>query len=171
VLSITPQPDSVNPGFHWTTTPTQVSLSLPLFASYDILWEAASYPIHTLANSTITDLIFNQPQRQIRFNITGPSGTAGFCNVTIPKGLLQGDGWTITINGVIISTFTSTENATHTLLSFLVTHGSTSSIVIQGTWVIPEFPPIMILALLLSLSLLALGYHSHQGRKKLPKLR
>jgi len=86
-----------------------------------------------LSNSTyIAEFNFNPSLAQISFNVTGASETLGFCNVTVPKILLNAappNFWTVTINGTYVS-FTTTENSTHTFLYFTYAH-STSRIQIK----------------------------------------
>jgi len=104
------------------------------------VWENVDYPVLILSNSTVSNFTFNQSEAIISFNLTGPSGAKGFCNVTIPKNLLRDNPWTITVNGVPITDFSKTENDTHSFIYFTYTHTSTLQVTIQGTWVIPEFP-------------------------------
>jgi len=104
------------------------------------VWEDVDYPVLILSNSTVSNFTFNQSEAKISFNLTGPSGAKGFCNVTIPKNLLRDNPWTITVNGVPITDFSKTENDTHSFIYFTYTHTSTLQVTIQGTWVIPEFP-------------------------------
>jgi len=119
-----------------------------------VVWAGAIYPVALSSNSTISGFKFNQPQMQISFNVTGPSGTVGYCNVTIQKTLLADSPWTITIDDVPKTDYTKTENGTHTFIYFTYTHASTSHIVIQGTSVIPEFPKFLVLPLLIITTLL-----------------
>ena len=104
------------------------------------VWENVDYPVLILSNSTVSNFTFDQPEAKISFNLTGPSGAKGFCNVTIPKNLLKDNPWTITVNGVPITDFSKTENDTHSFIYFTYTHTSTLQVTIQGTWVVPEFP-------------------------------
>lgn len=82
--------------------------------------------VTVLSNSTIASFNFDQFLARISFNATGSEGTLGFCNVTIPKNLLNVSEspskiWTIAIDGVFTS-FTKIENATHTSLYFTYAH-------------------------------------------------
>jgi len=112
------------------------------FRVFNITTDGKTYIVTTSSNSTIASFIFNQSLQQISFNVTGPSGTLGFCNVTIPKNLLNSEPpkvWTVTING-INTTFSSTENSTHTSLQF--TYGySTHGVQIRLTE-LQNIPPI-----------------------------
>jgi parallel beta-helix repeat protein len=144
-------------------------LIVPLVWNYStpipIVWEGTIYPVSLNSNSTISTFKFNQPQKQISFNLTGLSGTIGYCNVTIPKSLLTDNPWTITINDVPKTDYTKTENDTHTSLYFTYTHASTQNVKIIGTTVIPEFPTAIILPLLITLTILAVVF----TKKRFPR--
>jgi hypothetical protein len=115
-----------------------------------------AFNVTMLSNSTISNFDFDESVKQISFNVTGPAGKAGYCNVTIPKDLLQGDPWTLLLNGTDwTSSCTVTENATHTFVYVPYTH-STNTIQITGTWVVPEFSSAIMLPLLMIVSLIAL---------------
>jgi PKD repeat protein len=118
------------------------------------VWEDVSYPVLISSTSTISNFAFNQPQRQISFDLTGPSGLEGYCNLTIPKSLLKGEPWTVTVDGAPISSI-QTENATYSFLYFTYKHGSTIHVTIQGTWVTPEFSSTILLPLFISTILIA----------------
>jgi len=111
----------------------------PFVKVFDVVWEGVHYLVSTFSNSTVTHFIFTQTLAQISFNVSGTSGTLGYCNVTIPKNLLRDNPWTITIDGVPKTDFTQSSNDTHTFLYFNYTHSGTNHIVIKGTWVVPEF--------------------------------
>jgi len=104
------------------------------------------------SNSSVSSFEFRQGDKEIKFSVTGPEGTAGFCNVTIPTGLMTGP-WIIFINGVVTSPIQS-GNGTHTFLYFTYTH-STKNVIIRGTWVVPEFPTLI--PMLLTLAFLAVS--------------
>jgi hypothetical protein len=114
-----------------------------------------AFNITMTSNSTISNFNFSESLKQISFNATGPAGKAGYCNVTVPKSLLQGDPWTIRLNGTDWTTSCSiTGNGTHTFVYIPYTC-STNTVQITGTWVIPEFPHIMILSLFMVFSIIA----------------
>jgi parallel beta-helix repeat protein len=133
-------------------------LIVPLVWNYSnpipVVWAEAIYPVALSSNSTISAFKFNQSEMQISFNLTGLSGTTGYCNVTIPKTLLSDNPWTITIDGVPTD-YVKTENETHTFLYFTYTHASTLHVTIKGTSVIPEFPSSLILPLFMMATLIA----------------
>ena len=101
-------------------------------------WNETIYPVETKTNSTILNFTFDQPNGKISFNVSGPSGTIGFCNVTIPNTLLWGD-FTALVDGNSPTTLTRSDNATHTSLYFTYELLSNRNIQIIGEYVIPEF--------------------------------
>jgi hypothetical protein len=133
--------------------------------TFTIKFENETYYVNTKSNSTITHFQFSQPQKQISFNVTAPSDTIGFCNLTIPKNLLRDNPWTITIDDKTVTDFTQTENETHTFLHFTYELQSTRHIIIRGTWSIPELPS-TIIALLLIITLTTIISTKRKNRKK-----
>jgi len=120
-----------------------------------IVWDSTTYPVTLLSNSTISEFHFIQANKRISFDIRGPSGTVGYCNVTIPRTLLRDNPWTVLLDTMDITAQTTvTENETHTSLYFTYTHG-TYRVQIIGTWVVPEFPASIILPLFMILTLCA----------------
>jgi len=79
-------------------------------------------------------------------------------NITIPNEMLGGP-YTVTIDGAAPTTIDEYDNGTHTTLYFTYLHIAHDShtIEITGTTVIPEFPSIIILPLLIMLSLIAVA--------------
>jgi hypothetical protein len=135
--------------------------------TFNDFWEGVNYSvILSSSNSTITNFIFNQPSKQISFEVSGEKGNSGYCNVTIPKTLLRGEPWIVRVNGTNWN-FVSTSNGTHSFLYFTYTHASTFQVVIQGTWVIPEFPPFLILPLFMVATLLAVVVYKRKHMRGL----
>jgi hypothetical protein len=126
-----------------------------------------AFNVTMMCNSTLSDFSFNEAQKQISFNVTGPADKAGYCNVTIPKDLLRDSPWTILFNGTDwTSSCTVTENATHTFIYIPYTC-STNTIQITGTWVIPEFPSATILSLFIIFALAAAALAKIQCKTKI----
>jgi hypothetical protein len=123
--------------------------------TFDAFWEGVSYPVVlSSSNSTITNFIFNQPSKQISFEVSGETGNSGYCNVTIPKTLLRGEPWKVKVNGTDWS-FILSDNETHSFLYFNYTHSSIYEVTIQGTWAVPEFPSAIVLPLFMLTTLIA----------------
>lgn len=74
------------------------------------------FPVETKTNSTILNFAFDQQNRKMSFDVSGPPDTTGFCNVTIPKMLLNGD-FHVNIDGAITN-YTLSQNNTHCALYF-----------------------------------------------------
>jgi hypothetical protein len=115
-------------------------------------WNGIAYSVDTVSNSTITNLSFNQPAKTLTFNVTGASGTTGFCRVAIPKTLMSGT-WIVIVNGTSIS-YSVTTDANYTYIYFTY-HHSTETVQIISTSAIPEFQPSMLLPLVMIITLLA----------------
>jgi len=112
---------------------------MPTVYTFSIVWEEETFTVSVESNSTVSNFAFNQPNKEISFYVTGPDGTIGFSNVTIPKQLLYGEPWSVLIDGISVSP-TIAENETHSILYFTYTH-STHKIQIIGTYVIAPPPP------------------------------
>jgi len=99
----------------------------------------------------VSNFNFNPVAKRISFNIAGAEG-AGFCNVTIPRSLLYAalGNWIVRIDGTQLppENFTVTENAEYVFI-YLEYSLSGHIIEIEGTWVVPEFPPNMLLLVLI----------------------
>lgn len=103
--------------------------------------ENAAYPVAVEGNSTVSTFRFVQAEKKITFNVTGPTATTGYCNITIPKSLLRDSPWRIVLNGTDITAKSfSAENETHSSIYFTYNH-SISNVQIMGTWVVPELSP------------------------------
>jgi hypothetical protein len=83
--------------------------------------------------------------KTITFNVTT---TDGYCNVTIPKSLMTGP-WMVYIDGSP-ATFSHSETNTNTYLWFEFTEGY-HVILIEATWIVPEYPdiPLLMMSLIL----------------------
>jgi len=64
---------------------------------HEIVWEDEVFHVVTTSNSSITPvpILFDQPRKMLTFNATGPEGTTGFCDIVIPRELLDSftNGW------------------------------------------------------------------------------
>jgi hypothetical protein len=110
------------------------------------------FRVITESNSTISDFRFIQAEKRVVFNVTGPSGTVGFCNVTIPKPLLRGD-FSVVFDGENVTDFILSASETHTSL-YLVYEHSGHRVEIVGTIVIPEYTALLF-PLLMAITLAA----------------
>jgi len=121
-----------------------------------------TFDVYTTTNSTMSNFNFSLPTKQISFNVTGLDGTTGYCNITIPKNLLNVNAthpWKILLNGTYVTAHAIiTENGTHTFIYFTYNH-STLHAQIIATWVVPEFPSFLILPLFMIATLLAVIFY------------
>jgi len=141
------------------------------FNTFDAgVWNEVAYKVDVVSNSTVSDFHFNPDEGAfLMFNVTGTDGTAGFCRVTIPEGLLWADnGWTININNETITDYEEFSDSNNTYLYFTYNH-STNMVLIQGTHVIPEFPSVIILPLFI-LATLIVAITLKKKRKTKPQL-
>jgi len=129
-------------------------------------WDSTSYSVDVVSNSTVSSFSFDQQNKLISFNVTGADGSTGFSRVTIPNALLGGP-YLILVNYTPPLDLTETTNGTHTFLYFTYTH-SIKQVEIIGTTAVPEFPPSLILPLVITLTLLAVvlakRIPKHRGR-------
>jgi len=127
------------------------------FYVFDVgIWEWTPFFVYIESNSTVSEFSFDPEGTRIRFNVMGENETTGFCNVTIPKGLLNTEGsWVVLVDGVIVTPITVNEDAINKYLYFTYYHSS-KTIVIIGTDAIPEFPSWIILPLLMILTLIGI---------------
>ena len=132
--------------------------------TFKAVWDSTEYPVTVSSNSIVTDFEFNQPLMQISFKISGELGMQGYCNITIPKTLLEGEPWTVQLNGTDW-TFTATSNQTHSFIYFTYTHASSYQVTIQGTSVIPEIPTHLLLLASMSLTIIPLVLIRKRTRK------
>jgi parallel beta-helix repeat protein len=115
--------------------------------------------VDLISNSSISSIEFsllNSSQAKLKFNVTGENGTHGFSRICIPKELINGS-YVVTFDGEVIaeplSRILPSSNDTYTYLYISYTH-SQHLIEITGTTAIPEFPTLVITALILIYGLL-----------------
>jgi parallel beta-helix repeat protein len=104
-------------------------------------WKGVTYPITTQSNNTIASFDFSISTKQVSFNATGPSSNVGYCNVTIPKALLQGNPYQVSVDEKSASNISVTETADETSIYFvynLTTHRAK----ITGTQVLDVISPL-----------------------------
>jgi len=134
------------------------------------LIDSADYPVTVDSNSAIVGFEFNQTERQLSLNVTGLTGTAGFCDVIVPDSLVWGtfslkmDEYPL-VEGV---DYTQTHNGTHYIFHISYIH-STHTIEIVGSDAIPEFPAFMVMPLFMTATLLAVIVYRRRLRN-LPTL-
>jgi branched-chain amino acid transport system substrate-binding protein len=126
---------------------------------FEPVWNSKIFYVVTESNSTVSDYYLNPYEGPfIRFNVTGPPGTVGFCRVAIPKRLLwvENGNWMVLVGGNPVNATVIKEDDYYTYLYFTYNH-STKTVEITGTNVVPEFPATLILPLFLVLTLIAVA--------------
>jgi parallel beta-helix repeat protein len=106
-------------------------------------------------NSTVSAVNFSLgDQFSVSFNVTGASGSAGFCRVNIPKELAEiGSGWTVLIDGEEKNcTIFSAQDSSY--LYFAYNH-SIRTVRIESSEPVPEFTGVIISLLFMAIALTA----------------
>ncbi len=112
---------------------------------YSVQFNGSSFLCSVLSNSSVSGFtFFDEPQKEVTLNVTGDTGTAGFCNITIPKLLIE-PPYVMLMDGLHAwpQLVTLKENATHASFCYNYIH-STHKIEIIGTTDVPEFPTIVV---------------------------
>jgi len=126
------------------------------------------YTVTTESNSSVSSLFFQSGVPMITFNVTGPHGYTGFCNVTIPKNFMWSNigntGWIVQVDGQIITPTISTD-ANNTYVYFTYSQ-STHYITIVTSNVVPEFGFAGLIILMLSALAIVLIKKSPIPKKK-----
>jgi hypothetical protein len=86
-------------------------------------------------------------------------------NITIPNALLDGPYIVTVDGGSPLTGPTTVSNSTYSSIYFTYLQGSSDTVAITGTSVVPEFPSVLIIPLLVAVSLIAVAF----AKKKLPK--
>ena len=119
-----------------------------------------------LSNSTVSNFSFNSESTLIQYNVEGENGTTGFCNITIPKGLLTTEeNWTVLIDENSVVPIVN-EDTTNTYLYFTYNHSAKTARII-GTDAIPELPSWIILPLFITSTLFVIIVNNKIGKKGL----
>ena len=93
--------------------------------------------ITMVSNSPVSEFVFNQQQQQINFSLSGEEKTMGYCNVTIPKALNEGNFWKYP-KDENIEYYQSSENVTHRSIYLTYEHTAILPITIMGIPITPE---------------------------------
>ena len=139
-----------------------------------VSYRGGTYPIPVSQNYILNYFAFNVSSKQITFNVTGPADTLGFCNVTIPRNLLNATAlsdWVVVLDGKTLTSeeFNITQNDDYVFVYLNYTH-SEHQISIIGTVVLAEFQP-DILPLVLAISTLIAAIVTFKQRRKLEPLK
>ena len=173
-----PSPDNFSLDYRvmiWQNTTLSSLKDLVFQIAYQevIPYLGKTYYAFIFTNSTVSNFYFNPNAKSISFNVTGTTGT-GFCNVTIPRALIdvKTGNWTVKIDGIPLlpENFTVTQNDEYVFIYLTYSH-SVHTIEIVGTWVVvTEFPPNILPPILVILSLIA-AIIAVKKRRKLSTLK
>jgi len=116
-----------------------------------VVEDGQTFHVITVSNSTILTFDFSKENKEINFFANGSSGTKGFCHITIPGDLLNGNFTAINSDITIL-------NQNQTQASVYLEYDHPNTVVIVGTTVIREFPATMFLWVFMIMTLLAAAY-------------
>jgi parallel beta-helix repeat protein len=138
---------------------------LSMSGIFRIWWEKEFFAVELTTPSIPSNLVFDQPNKEISFNIksinsempklnysdlVGATERLESCNISIPKMLLRDNPWRVLLNGSE-TVYKVTYNQTHSLISFLYTVGY-YDVRIIGTEAIPEFQEFILLMSMMSVT-------------------
>jgi parallel beta-helix repeat protein len=131
-------------------------LMAPIYSFDAGTWKGTHYFVDVVSNSTVSDFHFNPSEGPfLRFSVTGPDDTSGFCRVTVPKGLLSTpDVWTVKVSGQTV-TPNIMEDGENTYLYFTYSH-NIKIVEIRGEEANPEFPiwiPMLLILIVLAVAI------------------
>jgi hypothetical protein len=118
-----------------------------------------AFTVFVSTNSTLEHFNYDKYQYQIAFNVTGSTGTTGFCEVTLSENLLSGEFSVYLDETLLVKDvdYTETYNGTHNI--FHITYNHSSHIIeICGTSIIPEHSSCLLPSLLLIATLVIVIY-------------
>ena len=128
----------------------------PLMGTLLAFNTTAAYEIQTVSNSTIRDFQYNDTA--ICFRASGENGTTGFCRISIPKALMNGNYRVFVNNTEIPYALLSWPTNAHNRLYFTYNHST------QEITITPEFPQNAILPLLIITASLAAIMRKRKAR-------
>ena len=120
------------------------------------LIDSADYPVTVDSNSAILAFEFNQTEKKLSLDVSGTTGTGGFCDVAVPGSLVWGT-FSLSMDGYPLAEgtdYTQTYNGTHYIFHISYIH-STHTIEIIGSDAIPEFPTVLIAPIFIAATLMA----------------
>jgi hypothetical protein len=105
------------------------------------LIDSKDYPVTVNSDSTILGFEFNQTEKNLSLNVTGLTGTSGFCNIMVPHSLLWGT-FSLSMDGYALvegDDYSQTYNGTHYIFHIGYIH-SNHTIDIVASGAIPDEP-------------------------------
>lgn len=160
------------PGFPPPTAAVEwAAIISPLETAHDVYTVYKNFLVKTISNSRVSNIDLNVTTKTMSFNVTGPSGTTGFCNITFPKEMLDATlkAWIVLVDNIQVVPLVSW-NSTHNFIHFNYTH-STKRVDIIGTIVVPEFSSFLVLPFFMMATLVILiAYRRRHLKKRVPHL-
>jgi hypothetical protein len=131
------------------------------FRSFNVVWSNQTYSIGTVSNSSLSNFSWGVLSLEshefsiLTFNVTGVSGTVGFCRVDIPTGFMaQLGSWSLRVGGTLYSNETIMTSGNYTYIYFTYAQNSTETVQIANTYIVSEFQSPMLLPLFMIITLL-----------------
>jgi parallel beta-helix repeat protein len=145
--------------------PLVAGFGSPVEKAFNVNVGGTDYAITTVSNSTVFEVSFDLEEKQLTLNVSGPTGTTGFCNITVPAELMSGTFTLYLDDAVLIENvdYVKSSNGTHYMFSVTYTH-SNHLIDLVSTEVVPDFASWLFLPFLASATLLGFAF-----RKRLRK--
>jgi hypothetical protein len=123
----------------------------PLMGMFSDFSVATGVDVEVVSNSTVSGFQFSGTA--VLFNVSGVSGTTGFCNVCVPTSLLNGT-LTVLVNGTKVQySLLPSSNSSISYLYF--TYGQST----EQVAIMPEYPDPLILAMFMLATLSAIAIH------------
>jgi len=138
-------------------TDTWVVDEYPLMGRFSSFQPTLRHSVQIVCNSTISDFTFSGDR--ISFNVTGSSGTVGFCRVCIPTALLNGTYEVFVNHTKIQYTLLDISNSSHSYLYFNYNHST------QDVLIVPEAQPLTILLLIAGTTQMAIALYKRKRRR------
>jgi N-acetylneuraminic acid mutarotase len=114
-------------GYSSTPSPTHTNSAQPSFSINPTNTATRTLSLNDFtvqSNSTVTDLVFDNQKQELSFNVTGPSGTSGYVNVTVAKSFLASvDNLKVYVDGTQVTSNVSS-NETSYFMDFNYTHST-----------------------------------------------
>jgi hypothetical protein len=160
-----PVPNEVSPDgrtFIWENTTISSLRDMIFNIAYQGTYQSGgtTYSVPILSNSTVSNFNFDPKSLTISFNVNGTAGTTGYCNMTIPRSLLdnstQGQ-WIIEEDGnpIPAGQYKINQNANFTFIYITYTHSSHKISILGSVSSVQEMPPNAMPLVILILGLIA----------------
>lgn len=135
------------------------------FRTFNIaVWNATSYDVGVMTNSTLSGFLVDVNEKMISFNVSGVEGTTGFCRVALPNSFVRElwqNNYTVLLNGESW-VFKNWTDAINTYIYLNYTYSE------HKVEIIPEISPVISLPFLMLTTLIATMLLKKQSKIKTP---